>query len=184
MTGLTTGYAEALSCSVAGSALSDTATAAAINTAQGAFWIPVNWWGQNKGIHLHSRGIISTPSSSTATLTMGICSDSTQGTVGTPKWTNASAITPVSSASNWFWELEMELICSSVSGANAVVVGMGELTLPASATQMQAPYAVGSTTGVNVPISTGAFLEVYAAWTTAVSGDTLTCETVAWIALA
>lgn len=182
MTGLTLGYGEARSCAVAGTALSNIATAAAINTEQGSLFIPQNWWQQNSGIHLHARGIISTPVSATATLTMGIASDTVQGTVASmPKFTNASAITPVSSAANWFWELEMELICASVSGGNAAVVGMGELTLPASATQMQAPYAVGSVTPVNLAIATPAFLDVYAAWTTAVSGDTLTLETVFWI---
>jgi hypothetical protein len=183
MSGLTpSNYAEVVACAQAGTALNDTATAAAINTSKGALWIPQNWWDVDRGVHLHARGIISTPASATATLTMGVCSDPTQGTVGTPLWTNATAITPVSSAANWFWELEMELIGQSLSGVNCVVVGMGELTLPASATQQVAPYTVGGTTGVNVPTAVGAFLEVYAKWTTAVVSDTLTCETVFWIA--
>jgi hypothetical protein len=181
MTGLTVGYAESIMCTQTGTALSDTATAAILNTEQGSLWIPQNWWSQNKGVHVWARGIITTPSSGTATLTMGCSSDTTQGTVGSLLWTNATAITPTSSASSWQWELEMELICQSVSGANAVVVGMGQLCIPSSATQVAAPYIVGSTTGVNLPIATGSYIEVYGKWTTAVSGDTLTLQAVAWL---
>lgn len=182
MTGLTRGYAEVVACSQAGSALADTSTAAILNTEQGSLYIPPNWWTLNSAIHLHARGIIGTPSSATATLTVGIAADTTQGTASANLFTNASAITPVSSASSWFWELEMELICQSVSGANAAIVGMGELTLPASATQMQAPYAIGSVTPVNLAIATPVYLDVYGHWTTAVASDTITLETVFWIA--
>lgn len=181
MTGLTQGYAEAVCCSQAGTALSDTATAAAINPEQGSLYIPPNWWNVGKGVHLHARGIVSSPSSSTSTLVMGACADSVQGTVGTLLAANGTAITPVSSASSWFWELELEVICQSVTGGNAAIVGMGELTLPASATQAQAPYIIGSTSPVNLAIATPWFLDVYAKWSSAVSGDTLTCQSVFWI---
>jgi hypothetical protein len=183
MTNVGKGYSECYMCATAGTALSDTATAGILSTAKGALYLGPEWLEVNQGAHLHARGIISTPATATATLKVGVSADTTQGTIpGSPLlWVPASVITPVSSASNWFWELEMELIVQSVSGLNAAIEGMGELTLPASASQMQAPYAVGSTTPVNVPIGQGTYFEVYAVWTTAVASDTITCETVCWI---
>jgi hypothetical protein len=181
MTGLTQGYAEVVACSQAGASLSDSATALVLNTEQGSCYIPPNWWAQNKGVHLHARGIITTPSSGTSTLQLGATADVAQGTLGALLFINGTAVTPISSAVAWFYELELELICQSVSGGNAAVVGMGELTLPATATQMQAPYAIGSTTPVNLVISTPYFLEVYGKWTTAVASCTLVNETVFWI---
>jgi hypothetical protein len=181
MTNVGKGYAESICCATAGTAVSDTATAGVLNTAKGALYLPPEWWETNQGLHVFARGIVSTPSSGTATLTMGVSADTTQGTLGALLWTNGTAITPVSSAASWLWELEMDIIGQSDSGLNIATLGMGELTLPASATQGQAPYIVGSTTAVNLVAGTGYFLEIYAKWGTAVSGDTITGEMVNWI---
>lgn len=180
MTGLTQGYAEAVMCSQAGTALSDNATAAVLNPEKGSLYIPPNWWDVNKGVHLWARGIVSSPSSGTATITLGASADTTQGTLGSLIWTNATAITPANSSSNWFWELELGIICSAVSGGTATVVGLGMISWPTSASA-NSVYSAGSTTGVSLNIATPYFLDVYGKWGTAVASNTLTLEHVLWI---
>jgi hypothetical protein len=167
------------SCATAGGPLSDTGSGAILNTESGAGFLQQGYFNstaQNTTVYLYAQGVISTPGSGTATIQFKTYADSTQGTASTALGASG-AITPASSLSNALWILESWTTVQSISGANAVTVTYGRLTLPGGAsTVASSPYQFGSTSTVNLSMTSAWYVESYAIWGSAVSGCTLTLE--------
>jgi hypothetical protein len=178
-------------CATAGASLSDSATATVLNVADGAAYLPVNFFKGNlyRTVLVTATGIYSSPSSGAATMQIGVTLDAAQGTTGSLTFL-PGAITPVASASSWPWELFVTLTVQSLTettgSGTANIVGMGHLnlhgaafagaqSLSTSASQSwQVP--VGSTSTVDQSTVAGVFCEIYGKFATAVSGSTMQLE--------
>ncbi len=178
-------------CSVAGTALANSANAGVLNSASGAAWLPQNFWpgALYKTIKVEARGIYSTASSGNPTLQVGATLNATEGTGGIGSLTFLTgAVTPVASATNWYWELQVELMTQALtetSGAGtANITGLGWLELHQIAlggaytvgtTAKADRIPVGSASVVDQSMSAGCFVEIYGKWSSGVASTSIQC---------
>lgn len=169
-------------CAVAGTQISNNATAGVLNSADGAAYLPIGFFRgqQYRTVLLRASGIYSTPASAPATMQIGACFNTAQGTIGSLNILSG-AITPAVSMSSALWLLDLEITVSTLTetsgSGTANVMGTGTLTLHNSTTTTAGNvYGAGGTSLVNLVTYTGYYLEVYAKFGSAVSGSTVTGE--------
>lgn len=167
---------------VAGTPISNNATAGVLNPADGAAYLPIGFWNGQlyRTIKLRASGIYSSPASAPATMQLGLTFNTTEGTIATLTILSA-AITPAVSMTNAIWDLDMEVTASTyteTAGAGTVnVMGIGWLMLhSSSAGAAGAVYPVGGTTLVSVSTFVGYFVETYGKFGTAVAGSSMQGE--------
>jgi len=180
-------------CSVAGASLAanSSTSATVLNTADGAAYLPVNFFKGNlyRTVLVTATGIYSSPSSGASTFQIGVTLDAAQGTTGSLTFL-PGAITPVASASSWPWELFVTLTVQSLTettgSGTANIVGMGHLNLHGatfggaqslSTTANQSwQVPVGATATVNQSTVAGVFCEIYGKFASSVAGSTMQLE--------
>ena len=178
-------------CAVAGTAISNSATAGVLNTTDGAAYLPVSFFKGNlyRAVRVYATGIYSSPASGPATMQIGVTLDAAQGTTGALTFLSG-AVTPVINAANWPWELDCTLIVSTItetSGAGtANIMGTGHLILHGAAYAGAQSLATNTVQAWTVPVGAtglvsqstvaGVFCEVYGKFGTAVSGSTMQLE--------
>jgi hypothetical protein len=176
---------------VAGTAITNSASAGVLNSTSGAAYCPVNFFKHQlyAGILVTAKGTYSSPGAGPATMQIGATLDAAQGTTGALTFLSG-AITPVVSASSWLWELEVLLAVQSLtetSGAGTSnIVGLGHLTLHGAAlggaqslatnTVQAWTVPVGATATVNQSTVAAVWVEIYGKFGSAVSGSTMQCQ--------
>jgi hypothetical protein len=169
-------------CAVAGTAISNSATAGVLNSADGAAYLPIGFFNGQlyRTVNIRASGIYSSPASAPATMQLGVTLNTSQGSIGSLTILSG-AITPTVSMSSALWDLDLEITASTyteTSGSGTVnVMGIGTLALHNSTTTTAgAVYGIGGTSLVSAVTYTGYFLEVYGKFGSAVSGSTVTGE--------
>lgn len=183
MSNLTNTYTEVINgIPIAGTALSDVTTATIISTAGQAGILPIGFFNYqciNKMIQCNGWGVVSTASSSPGTLTFTTSADPTVGSItGALALAPSGSITPATSLSNANWVFNTWSTVQSLSGGSAQIVSWGELTIGATSTTAAVAYTFGSSTAVSLTsaLSTEYAIELKAAWGTASTSNSITCE--------
>jgi hypothetical protein len=159
----------------AGSALSDTATGADLSPLpqfNSQTWAAM-YAGQRW--RFTAYGILSSPSSGTATLNIGIYYGGF--TSGTALCTSGT-FTPTASLSSAWWGIQVEMEVRSV-GSSGTTWAQGWIDIPTSATAVTRQQMSGTSQTVTINTTASSTLTCGAVWSSAVSGNTVTCE--GWI---
>jgi hypothetical protein len=156
----------------AGAALSDTASGGDLSPAPqymsqtfGAMYVGQRW-------RFTAYGILSSPGSGTATLNLGIYYGGYSGSV--PLVTSGT-FTPANSLSSAWWRLQVETEVRSL-GSSGTTWSQGWIDIPSSATGVTRQQMSATGQAVTVNTTANSALTVGGVWSSAVSGDTVTCE--------
>lgn len=135
------------------------------------FVLPANFLQPGSKIRLRASGVFS--NTSTPTLILGVYYGAVAGTA----LAATGAITTITAATAWSWELEYEFTCRTI-GSSGTVFGQGKVRMPASLTQFQAEYALPATAPAAVTVDTTAAkaLTIGATWGTNSASNTLQCH--------
>lgn len=98
------------------------------------------------------------------------------GVAGT-KLASTGAITTVTAAANWPYQLEAEIVCRAI-GTSGSLLTWGRVRMPASLTQFQAEYPIDSAAIAAVTVDTTAAkaLTLGVQWGTSSPSNTFTCN--------
>jgi hypothetical protein len=130
------------------------------------------------GTRVHVRAHGSVTSSGTGTAALGVYWTPVGSAIGSgiALGVSTAAATVSSASAVWpwvlYWEGEVRGLSTSGGGSTGSVKGAGQLWLPASVTQFQAPYSIPATDAaktVSVPTATSNNLMIGATITTAVT---------------
>jgi hypothetical protein len=171
---------------VAATAQTTFTTLQCINNGSNVAYLPIGFFNTNsvsKTIKVVADGIFST--TATPTLQLGVAIDTTLGTASGNTFLTGAITTPSGVTAAW-WHFDCELTVStftevtkSATGTTANIMGLGTLTLAASATSTtaaQGVYTLGSTSLVSVNAFSAQFVEIVAAWGTSSASNSITVE--------
>jgi hypothetical protein len=143
------------------------------------FWLP-NQTQVGRGIKVVARGILSTTSTA-PTFTWNIRSGAFgAGTFSTAVIAGTPALTAVASQSGAFWELEADIILTSIGGAgtNSTVRGVGKIVSPGLSPVIGAVWGGNAAPGTVSIVDTSItnYINVSAACSTSNASNSVTLE--------
>lgn len=153
----------------AGAALANSVTLTDISPAPQVV-VPANYLFVGQRLRLKAYGIFS--NTATPTLLLGGYFGGVAGTL----LANTGAVTTTTGATNWAWDLELEIEVRSVGAAGSVWCN-GKVNLATSLTAMTPLWLPSSQTQpVTVNTTVASALTVGSQWGTAAAGNTITCQ--------
>lgn len=127
-------------------------------------------------IEVEAFGVMTTPASAPGTLTLGVYYGGVAGTA----LAATTAITPVVSAANWPWRLHfLGIVRATGLVATGLIMGAGEVLLPATISTFQAGYSIpgtADTAPVAVDTTVLKSLTIGATWGSLLSTVSITCH--------
>lgn len=159
---------------VDGTALASSTTLTDITpgTATTGVVIPANTLEIGSEINISAFGFFS--NTSTPTLLLGAY----YGGVAGAALAASGAITTITGATSWSWQLEYRGRVRAI-GTSGSIVGQGRLFMPASLTQYQAAYAIPATAAartVTIDTTAAKVITIGAQWGTSSASNTVTCQ--------
>lgn len=128
-------------------------------------------WEAGKILRVRAFGVFS--NTGTPTLKLGVALAGAGGTV----LAETTAITTVTAAANWPWELECMIVCRSI-GTAGTVFPHGRVLMPASLTAFQDAYPLPATAmaAVTVDTTVAKSVDIVGTWGTSNVANTCTCH--------